>query len=62
MKRFKIDARQGRSWPYGLFVRRRCWHTRITNIWWWEEVDSFETAEMARAHYEKIKSLPEYLD
>lgn len=57
MKRFKIDFRKSYtgSYPVGLFFRRVKWMP-------WRQLDMFETVEAARASYEKIKDLPEYLD
>lgn len=61
-KRFKIDLSAHRSWPFALYFRRQRWHSFITNAVWWEYMGMWDTREQALAHYETIKSLPEYLD
>lgn len=62
MQRFKIDFIASKYTPYGLYFKRPCWHRRLTGLMWWEEVERFETHETAKAYYDKIKGLPEYLD
>lgn len=65
MTKFKIDLSEstsGSRWPVALFVRRRCWHTWFTNIVWWERLSIWETRDEAFEAYNKVKSLPEYLD
>ena len=59
--RFKIDVWEGVN-PFGLFQRKK-----IQGLFWgsddyWAFIGSFDTREDARAHYEQIKCLPEYLD
>jgi hypothetical protein len=54
MRRFKIDISDYTgSRQFGLFIRV---------CWGWQEIDSFKAKEEARAMYEKIKDLPEYLN
>ena len=58
MTKFKIDLRisSSMSFPFGLYF----WHAG-----WlrgrWVEINYFEDREKARAFWEKIKDLPEYL-
>lgn len=56
--RFKIDFYNGSSFPFGLYVQypARGWIPRR-----WECIDHFATKDEAKALYEKIKDLPEYL-
>jgi len=55
--RFKIDFRHGYSYSViGLYHRRQGWFCPI-----WDLVEAFSSIEDAKAHYEKIKDLPEYL-
>ncbi len=60
--RFKIDLHDSYCSPFALYVRRPCWHWFVTGIRWWKQVDRFETRDAAVAFYEKVKSLPEYLE
>lgn len=62
MQRFKIDFHWSSYAPFGLYIRRPCWHHFITGLSWWECTDHFQTRDEAAAQYEKIKALPEYLD
>lgn len=67
MKRFRIDHCE---WPErDLFCRayelerretrkRWPWGTKT----WWRHISFHKSREEARAHYELIKELPEYLD
>lgn len=53
-KCFKVDLRKYYTcFPVALYVKTR---------WSWRELEYFETVEAARARYEQIKDLPEYLD
>lgn len=56
--RFKIDFYDSSSWPFGLYVLRPA-------TWWrpaeWKHVDHFQSRDDAKALYEKIKDLPEYM-
>jgi hypothetical protein len=61
MGRFKIDCRGTYNFPYELY--------RLDpqgGLWWtrhdWKFIGCYATIEEARAHYEKIKDLPEYLE
>lgn len=58
ISRFKIDFTPGSSTysAFGLFWRQPTWFGGK-----WVRVDTFETVEKAKEHYEKIKELPEYL-
>jgi hypothetical protein len=56
--RFKIEATGLRSLPYKLCVYRHHWLFP-----YWEDVGSYcDTREQARAMYETMKDLPEYLE
>jgi hypothetical protein len=57
--RFKIDHYHSTYSPYALYIRCRggwLWRGK------WERIDCFQTRDDAKAMYEKIKDLPEYLD
>jgi len=54
--RFKIDFSDYSSQPYALFFDEGgYWRPR------WRRVDTYKTQDEARAFYEKVKDLPEYL-
>lgn len=59
MNRFKIDLNEYISsyFPFALFRARKDWRGRIR----WVQVESFATQADARARYELVKDLPEYL-
>ncbi len=54
--RFKIDF-------YDSVYRPFCLCFREPSLWGesWKRLDTFETRDQAKAHYDKIKDLPEYL-
>ncbi len=54
--RFKIDVYDYRSRPFGLYFNKGggFFHE-------WKLIDFFETKEEARAFYDLVKDLPEYL-
>lgn len=53
--KFKIDVSGSSYYSYALFVRRGLLFKR------WEYVRAFKTYGEAKAQYEAIKHLPEYL-
>lgn len=55
--RFKIDLYDSFRDPFALYVERK---TLFGSKW--DYIDRFETRDKAKAFYEKIKDLPEYLD
>ena len=57
--RFKIDLNDYSFFPFGLYVMRGVTFFRRRPIW--HQVETFKTREEAKAHYELIKDLPEYL-
>lgn len=57
MPRFKIDFNPSDSYSgFMLCWRKPTWYGSK-----WVKIDDFRSAEEAKAHYEKIKDLPEYL-
>ncbi|WP_164718643.1 hypothetical protein [Bradyrhizobium sp. LVM 105] len=54
--RFKIDFARSSYHPFVLFWRRPGLLGGS-----WVKIDDFRTMEEAKAHYELIKDLPEYL-
>jgi hypothetical protein len=58
MSKWKIDVNPYcANFKYGLFrLERRMLRDE------WQNIEIFKTREEARAFYEKIKDLPEYLD
>lgn len=54
--RFKIDFAKGSYEPIVLLWRKITWFGGS-----WVKLDDFKTIADAKAHYEKIKDLPEYL-
>lgn len=60
MTRYKIDVWEGYK-PFAIFRENK-----IGGFLWgsesaWEFIASFNTRDEAKAHYETIKDLPEYL-
>jgi hypothetical protein len=56
MGRFKIDFIASSYEPFALYFRKPTWFGGS-----WVRIDEFKTRDDAKAHYEKIKDLPEYL-
>jgi hypothetical protein len=54
--RFKIDLASGTYEPFALF-----WKMPTFFGGRWVKLDDFKTREAAKAHYELVKDLPEYL-
>lgn len=54
--RFKIDFRRSSVFAIGLFFKK----PKLFGFEW-KELESFQSIAEAKAHYELIKNLPEYL-
>ena len=57
MKRFKIDYECGYDFPYKLYRNNKRFLFDE-----WDQIGSFKTRDEARAFYQEVKDLPEYLD
>lgn len=58
MSRFKIDLYDYASYPFALYHRERL----LMVFPFWRKIEIFQTRAEAVELYDKIKSLPEYLD
>jgi len=56
--RFKVDYSEDAYFPFALYVSKPKSFGRQS----WKYVTIFQTLGEARAYYDKIKNLPEYLD
>lgn len=57
MRKFKIDLTRYTSSPYGLYY----WKQSFIGFGKWRYIEAFSIRDEAKAYYEKIKDLPEYL-